>query len=573
MILRYLQIFKQRYSKIVISIGLLFIIFGYVGNNLFWGRESPIYFITDSIDNIHWAILYGKLLRNEGLVFHPDLFEILQDKDINNIEFSRVLYYPEYVNLFKDKILQQKKINASDILKFHYPPLWFMFLGGLFAVFGLQLWVIYLAQSLLGAITIWLTYLVAKKIYSPAAGLLSAFALSTLPYFLIMTRQGFLEVMLCPMILIGIISVHCILKYPLKRIYYIFFGLICGVSTLIKSSSLIFIIVFFLVITVFVDKRKINYLSLFKNFFISSILMLLIALPWHIYAHESFLYYITAILEKCKDAHLSNLKDILVLLPMLKNAMLGVVFFVLFILGIIRFCIKPKLVMSFLLVFFICSYIFTLFMPFIIIDRHFSLFLPLPIILICCAIMDLSKFRRWMVFFILIFGLIRGYGWLVPKFSQLDTMRYFYYEITSVNIPNENRIYVTDINSNNLFSSLAPLPRWQQRAVYAEIKKIPSSYGLRLIRIIDSDKKHILEKMTLSGALSLYSLFEGYPLIEEEPSLNLYKSFQDSIWIFLKSPDININFSSMDEEKVKLKHISEVFLSPTIICDIFLVRK
>jgi len=184
--------------------------------------------------------------------------------------------------------------------------------------------------------------------------------------------------------------------------------------------------------------------------------------------------------------------------------------------------------------------------------------------------MDLSKFGRLILPFLLIFSFVRGYGWLIPKISRLDTMRHFYYEIVTMDVLNENRVFVEDINTSNPFSSFAPLPRWKQRAVYDEIKKIPTLYGLKLVKVKGTDKKHVLEKRTLSGALSLYGMLEDFPLIIEEPDYKFHGSVKDRIWVFLRDSDKDINLPNTDEKETKLKYVTSVFLSSAVTCDILI---
>lgn len=568
MMLSSLQSFKQRYSRVIIPIVLLLIILGYVTNNLFWAARSPIYFYRDSITNIHWAVYYAKALRNEGLAYRPDLMQILQSHNINRD--SNIYHREEYSNIFKGPITKKKRITVEDLLKFHHPPLWFMFLGSLFAIFGFQLWVIYFAQTILGGITIWLTYLVVRRICSSSVALLSAFILSTLPSFLIITRQGFLEAMVCPMLLIGVILVDCILKYPSKRVYYVLFGFVCGTGMLIKSSFFLYIIMFFLVIVVFADKRRICPLSFFKNFLISIILMILIAAPWYIYAYKTILFYIFASIDKGRSVFLFHPKYIFGILPILKNVQLGSILFVLFIIGIIRHWVKPKSNMSYLIFFLICGYLLTFFLPFVSIVRYFSPFLPLVILVICYGIMDLPRFKRWVIVCLLIFGLIRGYGWFFPNFFQADQMSYFYDDIGTKKVKHLFSISATDINSNSLLSSFAPLPNMEQRVVYNTIKNIPSSSGLKLVKIIYSNR-YSLEKRTLAGALSLYSIFESFPLIIENSKLKLAKHrfIKDRIWIFLRNSDENITLPTLGKGKIRLKYIDSVSLSSMAMCDIF----
>lgn len=563
------QLSKRRYFKIIIIISLLLIIFGYIGNNLFWGRKSPIYFCRDSITNIHWAVYYGKVLSNEGLAYRPDLIKILEN---NGVKRDSNIYYPEeYSKIFKGPITKKENITIGDLLKFRHPPLWFMFMGGFFAVFGFQIWVIYLAQAILGGITIWLTYLVAKKIHGSGAGLLSAFVLSTLPYFLIITRQGFLEAMVWPMMLIGIMLVGCILDNPLRRIYYLLLGLVCGITLLIKSVSIIFISIFFLLIPIFIDKRKVGFFLLLENLSISIILIMAIVLPWYTYAHEQISKYALALIDKVRHLRLFDLLNISVIVPILKNVQLGLILFILFVLVIIGFCFKPRLKVSYIIAFLACGYLFTTFLPTISV-RPYSVFLPLAVMLTCYGIMNLSKFKPGLVFFLVIFGLIRGYGWLFPNFSQLDRMSYFYDSIGTRRVKQKYKIHSTDISSNNIFSSFAPLPPMQQRAIYDKIKKISSSSGLRLVRIIKPDK-YALEAKNLTVALSLYSMLESFPLIMQK-SLNLRSNkpiepFKDRILVFLRDVNEDINLSDVNIKRASLKYVASISLSPTISCDIF----
>ncbi|OGW75959.1 MAG: hypothetical protein A2Z72_04660 [Omnitrophica bacterium RBG_13_46_9] len=547
-------------------IALLLIISSYIVNNILWVGKSPIYFYRDSIMNISWAVYYGKAWRNEKLAYGPDLIEVLNSNNIN--PNGSIYYYDGSPGTLKGLIAKKENITTRDLLKFYHPPLWFMFLGSLFFLFGFRLWVIYLAQFLLGATTIGLTYLVGKRLFSSTAGLLSAFILSTLPSFLIITRQGFLETMICPLVLIGVILVDYILKYPLGRFYYILLGLVCGIGMLIKSTFILYIVIFFLVIVIFADKKEISLFSLLKIFFLALILIILIALPWYAYACQSFLAYSNMGIAKGRSQYLFDTKNFFVIFAVLKNVQLGSVLFVLFVIAAIRSCVKPKLYSSYLIFFLICGYLLKVFLPFAVIIRHFSPFLPLVIILICCSIVDLYKFKRWVAVSLVIFSFIRGYGWMVlPLPCLLDQMSYFYDDIGTKSCKHLYSNYATDVKSGNLVSSFAPLNYMQQRVVYDEIKKVPSSTGLRLVKII-SPSKHILEAKTLAGALSLYSIFDGFPLIIEDPHLRLSKPFKDRIWVFLNSS--NKDMLIVNKIKMKLGYIATVPLLPAVKCDIFI---
>lgn len=562
------NIFQRYNKKIIARVCLAFIMFGFIGNNLFWGAKSPVYFYRDSIMNINWAVYYGKMLKNEKLAYRPDLFRLLEKKKVQRD--TNIYYREEYGNIFKGPILKKEKVDLSDLLRFHHPPLWFIFLGGLFAIFGFYSWVVFLGQGIIGVMAILVTYFVGKKICSVSAGLFSAFVLSTLPSFLNICRQGFLETALLPLVLTGIILVDCILKYPLKRINYIFLGLICGVGMLTKTTFSLFVVLFFLIIAIFVDKKKIGYSVFLKNLLIAVILILVLLLPWYMYARGLLYEDIISNFHKGGSQKIIDFGSLFTLLPLIKNVQLGFIFFAVFILGITYFCIKPRFSASYLIAFLFFGYIFVILVPIAVISRYFSPFLPLITVLISCAVVDIPRFKRIIIIFLIGVSFAHGYGWFaLGVFSRADQMIYFYDDI-GVKYNRKYPVYSVDIKSSKLFSSYIPLPIMQQKAVYSIIKEISSPSGLKLIKITWSDK-HILEARTLAAGLSLYSMFESFPLIIENPSPYQHEFFSGRIWLFVRGLNEDIeSFLNINKKKSKTRYIRSIFLSPAIICDIFL---
>jgi len=501
------------------------------------------------------------------------LFKILGN---HTLQINPYIYYQEYADFLAGPFTIQKEISFIDLLKFHHPPLWFMFLGAMFWLFGFHVWVIYFSQTVLGVFTLWLAYAVGRKIWGHSVGLLSALVLSTLPSFLIITRQGYLETMICPILLIGVALVYSILEYPLTCRNYILLGLLCGVGMLIKSTFLFYAFLFFAVLIIFVDKKMISSKVLLKNIALFFSLMILIALPWYTYAYKNILYYYLLLIDKGIVSSLFDAtKGIFAILPLLQNIQLGSFMFFISILSFISLYIKPKFHTVWITFFLVLGYSLTAMSCLSIIARHFSPFLPLLIMPVCYGIINLPWFKHYVVLCLVIFCCIQGYGWFMPSFIQINQMRYFYDDIgMSKSGKEEYHSYVTDVNPGDLFSSFAPLPAMQQKTVYEKIKNINFNSDLKLVRII-SHRDLRLEKNTLGGALSLYSMLETYPLLIEDVNAVPFKVCfpQERIWVFLRYSNESVDFSILDGNEVTLIQSGSVSLLPTVTCDIFSENK
>lgn len=568
------QLFNFSYSRIYIRVSLLLIIGCFIGNNLFFCKKSPVYFFRDSIMNINWAVCYGKCMQKKQAILYPDFFRALASKGIA-VEGS-IYYWRNYEDGFTRDCYPAsfKKINLDlcYFLKHHHLPLWFLFLGGLFVICGFKVWVIFFAQAILGGITLWIVYFAAKKIHSSGAGLLSAFVLSSLPFFLMISRQGFLEVMLFPAVLIVFIISKYILCFTDKRKYYLFLGIVFGAGMLIKVSFLIVVIVTLFVLGVFVWKRKKDRRFFLKNIFVSISIAGTFSLPFYVFCSKCLWPYTKGMILKGKKDFFIDPHCIEVLVSILKNVELGSILFVFFVFSLIYYMIKPRLKTSFLMVFIIFGMLFTVIIPMSLTARHYILFLPLIVILICCFVMDLPKLKRVIILFLVIFSFIRGYGWLFSGFFPVDQMRYFYDEIGTTKVAQKYGCYAKDVISPGQFSSLCPLPAMRQREVYDEIKKISVASELKVVRIIDFDK-YTLEKKILSGALSLFSGFEDKPIFIEMFESAKYgffnsKPFDGRVWIFLRGDDENAVLSGEYGGNVPLKYVTSIFLSSGISCDI-----
>lgn len=554
--------FGRKYKKNIIFIILTVIVISFFGNNLWWAKESPVCFYEDSLCNMLWAVYFGKYFKQDNSTCKPELVRILQEYTID----GGVAYSSEYNDFFRGPICAGK-ITLKRLLNFHLPPLWSMFLGVIFALFGFHLWVFYFAQSLLGAATIIATYFLGKKIHSSSLGILSAFILSTLPDFISVIRQGFLEVMITPVLLLGMIAVIRIINNPLRKKHYIFLGVVCGIGMLIKNTFLLYNFVFLFVITGFIG-RKVNY----RNILIVIGIMFFVPLWWHICAYREVTDYFNLALLKSRIYQIYP--DYSHVFYMLKNIQLGNIFFIFFAVGVIYFFRKAKtknLLAVFIFVFL--GYVFSYSSSLAVIVRHYYPFLPFLTFIVCYGILNLGRFKRYVIIGVLFFGFFQGYGWLMLKSPWLDQMQHFYYQVGVRKISHFFVFYAGDINSNKLFSIFSPLPNMRQKEVYETIKGIPSLSGVRIVQIQDLGGGDTLERRALCSYLTLQSAFEGYPLIVEHifcPSRFMDTMIcEDRIWIFLRGYRDIIDAPRRINSPDNLTYIKSISFSSQLRCDLF----
>lgn len=122
-------------------------------------------------------------------------------------------------------------------------------------------------------------YLIGKKLFSPAAGLLSAYFISFYPSVFGLSRKFGLDF---PLIAIVCLAFYFLICYDeFKNIWHsVIFGIILGVGTLIKMQFILFIIGPLFYVVIKTAKNNQDRSKHILNFVISIIIALLICLTW-----------------------------------------------------------------------------------------------------------------------------------------------------------------------------------------------------------------------------------------------------------------------------------------------------
>lgn len=210
------------------------------------------------------------------------------------------LYYQTAINLALGKGYsisvtdQNQKLHASfkpSIIPntyFHnyYPPVYSSFLSMLYRFFGTSILVYAIPQIILGVITCYLTYIIAKEVFPTKVGLLASFLLAIYPPIVWWASYIRSENLFIPLLLLTIIFLIKSVKNNLDTKNTILAGFFLAGSCLCRNTVLylpIFIVFYFIMVFYKKDKKRLLYgMAIFLlSFYIS-------LLPW---AYRNYTVY------------------------------------------------------------------------------------------------------------------------------------------------------------------------------------------------------------------------------------------------------------------------------------------
>ena len=197
-------------------------------------------------------------------------------KDSGLIEDDAYVYYNSAINLskgkgytisFTDQEQQQGQISdafrPSSIPDTYYnnfyPPLYSSFLGILFYFFGTSILVYTIPQIILGTVSCYLTYIIAKETFSSKIGLIACFLLAIYQPIAWWVSHVRTENLFIPLQLVTIIFFIKAIKNNLDVKNIILSGLFLAISFLCRNTILylpIFIIIYFFIIFFRASKKR-----------------------------------------------------------------------------------------------------------------------------------------------------------------------------------------------------------------------------------------------------------------------------------------------------------------------------
>jgi 4-amino-4-deoxy-L-arabinose transferase-like glycosyltransferase len=165
----------------------------------------------------------------------------------------------------------------------HRTPVYPLFIAFFYWLFGEQPLPIILAQIILSVLTVFITYLIGKKLLSETAGLIAAFLLavsieSITHAFFLLTETLF------TLLFLGSILAYIIFCQSRKRIWILISGVLMGLTILCRPIATYFPYLF--LILVLFDQAKNIYERLIKVV-IYSLSLLAVIVPWMLWNYSS----------------------------------------------------------------------------------------------------------------------------------------------------------------------------------------------------------------------------------------------------------------------------------------------
>jgi 4-amino-4-deoxy-L-arabinose transferase-like glycosyltransferase len=183
-------------------------------------------------------------------------------------------------------------MHSQNINWYHKPPLQMWLTAFSFSIFGMHEWVARLISALAGVGTVFLTYLLGRRLGGYLVGFLSAFILLTSFQFLANSREGMLDSLLTFGILLSLVAAIKAQKLPK---FWLLSGVGVAIALMTKGAAgLVAPLAIFVIL--FLTTRVKQTVSE-RYFWYGVGLALLLALPWHIamyvvHGHDFFYAYI-----------------------------------------------------------------------------------------------------------------------------------------------------------------------------------------------------------------------------------------------------------------------------------------
>jgi len=158
-----------------------------------------------------------------------------------------------------------------------HPILGFFIPNIFFKIFGLNTIGLRLACVLAGILSVYILYLIGKKLFNEKVGLIAAFILSINPYHLWVSRVGLQESIL---ILFILLAFYFFLKSLLDKKYILATWTLFGICILTKLTAIILLPIFFVII---IYKKQLKEFLFSKYFWWGVLIFIIIISPLVIY--------------------------------------------------------------------------------------------------------------------------------------------------------------------------------------------------------------------------------------------------------------------------------------------------
>lgn len=183
-----------------------------------------------------------------------------------------------YYNAIAFQILRGEGFVYDDELK-HLapPPLYPLFLAGIYKIFGQNYDVVRIIQAILSALTCVLIYLIAENLFNRKVGLIAALLVIIYPSFILQSTAILTETLFTFLLALAMLCLVLILQNSSIN-WSLAVGISIGLATLTRSVTLFFPILILPLMLLY--KKKQSIMIAFRNFIFIVMAMFLIMSPW-----------------------------------------------------------------------------------------------------------------------------------------------------------------------------------------------------------------------------------------------------------------------------------------------------
>ena len=122
-------------------------------------------------------------------------------------------------------------------------PLYPMFLSGIYAIFGVRLWVVWLIQALMGALTCIALFMAGRQAFGDQVGLLAAFVAAVNFDLIIYPAMLLTETLYLFLVSLGLVVLFLAISARSPRIYFLA-GIVLGLATFTRPNLAFFLVLF-----------------------------------------------------------------------------------------------------------------------------------------------------------------------------------------------------------------------------------------------------------------------------------------------------------------------------------------
>ena len=216
-------------------------------------------------------IIIAVAVRLLFTLLHPSVYPVVDMLGYNEAAIS---------------LLQDGEYRVKGVISANRPPIYPYFLYVMYGVFGHSFLLVRLVQSIFGALTAWMLFLVGKDMFDRRIGILAGLVYALYPASWAFTDQLLTESLFT---LLMLISVHFFMKISEDRNPWVIFGagFFGGLSVLTRTAFAPYLLFIFAGVFLFKYKSP----RLISSFVLAAIISFMVMFPWMLrnqYTHGVF---------------------------------------------------------------------------------------------------------------------------------------------------------------------------------------------------------------------------------------------------------------------------------------------